>query len=98
MKHLVKLALIMGLLIPCSAMAQNSSFRLTCPLNEAMVVPPAKNAVHYDPPDLCIFLTSIPDTIVKACTGAIVTNVVQSEDGDKWEVVLFCKYKNKEME
>jgi hypothetical protein len=96
MKRLVKLALLSGLLFPCTIMAQNASIRLTCPLNEAIVVPPAKNAIQYDPPDFCIVLTSLPDTIVKACTGSIVTNVVKNEEGDKWEVVIFCKYKDKE--
>ena len=87
----------MGLLLPYNLMAQSDSIRLTCPLNEAVVVPPPKNAIKYDPPDLCIVLTSVPDTIVKACTNARVTNVVQSEEEDgKWEVVIFCKYKNKE--
>src|SRR3982751_6145115 len=99
MKQLVIAVLIAGFLIPCAMNAQTipDSIKLTCPLNEAFVVPPPKNAIQWDPPDLCIVLTSIPDTVVKACTGARVTNVVQNEnDGNKWEVVMFCKYKDKE--
>ena len=99
MKRLVKAALFLGLFIPCATDAQiiADSIKLTCPLNDAFVVPPSKNAIQWDPPDLCIVLTSIPDTIVKSCTKATVTNVVQNENDDnKWEVVLFCKYKDKE--
>ena len=99
MKQLVKTILFAGLLIPCAVAAQTTpdSIKLTCPLNEAFVVPPPKNAIQWDPPDLCIVLTSVPDTVVKACTSARVTNVVQNEnDGNKWEVVMFCKYKDKE--
>ena len=99
MKRLVIAALIAGFLIPCGLNAQTvpDSIKLACPLNDAFVVPPPKNAIQWDPPDLCIVLTSIPDTIVKACTGAKITNVVQNEnDGNKWEVVMFCKYKDKE--
>jgi hypothetical protein len=97
MNRLVKLALLWGLLLPSILMAQKDSIRLVCPLNDAIVVPPPKNAMKFDPPDLCIVLASVPDTIVKACTGARVTNVVKNEDdGGKWEVVMFCKYKDKE--
>jgi len=96
MKRLVKVALVVGLLLPCAIKAQTDSIRLLCPLNDAIVVPPPKNAIRYDPPDMCIVLTSAPDTIVKACTGARVTNVVQNDEDGKWEVVLFAKYKSKE--
>jgi hypothetical protein len=97
MKRLIKLSLLVALVLPYSLIAQNDGIRLICPLNDAIVVPPPKNAIQFDPPDLCIVLASIPDTVVKACTGARVTNVVQNEDdGGKWEVVMFCKYKDKE--
>jgi hypothetical protein len=78
-----------------SALAQQDNFRLVCPLNEAVVVPPPKNAMRYDPPDLCIVLTSIPDTIVKAAYAARVTNTEMDEEG-KYGVVLFVKHNNKE--
>jgi hypothetical protein len=97
MKRLVKLVLLVALVLPCRLMAQKDGLRLVCPLDDAIVVPPPKNAIQFDPPDLCIVLASVPDTVVKACTGARVTNVVQNEDdGGKWEVVMFCKYKDKE--
>jgi hypothetical protein len=77
--------------------AQNDNIHLICPLNEAIVVLPPKNQIHYDEPDLCIVLVSIPDTAVKAVTSGRVTNVVQNEEENgKWEVVFFCKFKNKE--
>ena len=97
MKRLVKLTFLWGLLLPSILVAQNDSIRLVCPLNDAVVIPPSKNAILFDPPDLCIVLASVPDTVVKACTNAVVTNVVQNgDDGGKWEVVMFCKYKDKE--
>lgn len=97
MKRLVKLAFIAIILIPYNLLAQNDSIRLVCPLNEAVLVPPPKNAIKFDPPDLCIVLASKPDTVVKSCTNARVTNVTQNEDdGGRWEVVIFCKYKDKE--
>lgn len=97
MKRLVKLAYIAMVLIPCNLLAQSDSIRLVCPLNEAVLVPPPKNAIKFDPPDLCIVLASRPDTVVKSCTNARVTNVTQNEDdGGRWEVVIFCKYKDKE--
>ncbi len=94
MKRRLRLGLIIALLLPVSLLAQTDSvnIQLVCPLNEAVVVPPSKNAIRYDPPDLCIVLTSKPDTIVKACIDGRVTNVEQNEEGT-WDVVLF--YKNR---
>ncbi len=97
MQRLVRVALLAAILLPSALMAQTDSIRITCPLNEAVVVPPPKNAIKYDVEDLCIVLTSIPDSSVKACFNARVTNVVQNpDDNDKWEVVIFCKYKNRD--
>ncbi len=97
MKRLVKLTLLWGLIMPCTLIAQNDSIRLSCPLNEAVVVPPPKNIIHYDVPDLCIVLQSIPDSVVKACSGGTITNVTKSEEENGgWEVVMFTRYKNKE--
>ncbi|OSZ77447.1 hypothetical protein CAP36_13760 [Chitinophagaceae bacterium IBVUCB2] len=84
-------------MLPSALVAQTDSIRIICPLNEAVVVPPPTNVIRYDIEDLCIVLTSIPDSVVKACTNARVTNVVQNpDDNNKWEVVIFCKYKDKE--
>ena len=97
MKRLFKLSILVYLFLPNSLLAQNDSIRLYCPLNEAVVVPPPKNVMHYDIPDLCIVLQSIPDTVVKACSAGTITNVTKSEDENGgWEVVIFTRYKNKE--
>ena len=76
-------------------LAQKDSIRLFCPLEEAVVVPPPKNAIQYDPPDLCIVLTSLPDSIVKSVANARVTNVEIDEEG-KYGVVIFSKINNKD--
>jgi Peptidase family M23 len=89
--------LLLILSFPASLLAQNDSIRLVCPLNEATVIPPPRNVIHYDPPDLCVVLVSIPDTVVKACVAGKITNVEASSDEEGgWDVVLFCKYKTKE--
>lgn len=96
MKQLIGLAACwLAILVPATLFAQNDSIRLACPLNDAVVVPPPKNAVKYDPPDLCIVLTSKPDTMVKAVINARVTNTEIDEDG-KYGVVIFAKIKNKD--
>lgn len=97
MQQLVKVALLAAIMLPSAMMAQTDSIRITCPLNEAVVVPPPKNVIRYDIEDLCIVLTSIPDTVVKSCSNARVTNVVQNpDDNNRWEVVIFSKYKGKD--
>jgi hypothetical protein len=91
MKRLVKLSLLIGLFYsPANVFAQKDSVWLQCPLNDATVVPPPKNVIHYDEPDLCIVLVSVPDTVVKACYNGRVTNVQQTDDG-KWDVVFYYK-------
>jgi len=91
MKLLVKSCLLAALIyIPVGLYAQNDSIWLSCPLEEAMIIPPPKNMIHYEEPDMCIVLVSIPDTVVKACYDGKVTNVQQTEDG-KWDVVFYYK-------
>jgi hypothetical protein len=91
MKHLCKLCLLVLIIhVPAILFAQKDSLWLQCPLNEATVVPPPKNVIHYDEPDLCIVLVSVPDTVVKACYNGRVTNVQQTDDG-KWDVVFYYK-------
>lgn len=82
-------------LLPQQLLAQKDSIRLFCPLEEAVLVPPPKNAIKYDPPDLCIVLTSLPDSIVKSVANARVTNVEIDEDG-KYGIVIFSKINNKD--
>lgn len=89
------LVIIIFSLLPQQLPAQKDSIRLFCPLEEAVVVPPPKNAIQYDPPDLCIVLTSLPDSIVKSVANARVTNVEIDEEG-KYGVVIFSKINNKD--
>lgn len=97
MQRLVKPAMLVAFMLPVLLQAQTESLRLKCPLDEAVIIPPPKNAMKYDITDLCIVLTSIPDSIVKACTTGKVTNVMQNEDDNsKWEVVIFRNYKGKD--
>lgn len=88
-------AIVIFFLMPHQLLAQKDSIRLFCPLEEAVVVPPPKNAIQYDPPDLCIVLTSLPDSIVKSVANARVTNVEIDEDG-KYGIVIFSKINNKD--
>jgi hypothetical protein len=91
MKRLVKTCLLIAFFfLPRTIMAQKDSIWLQCPLNDATVVPPPKNVIHYDEPDLCIVLVSVPDTVVKACYSGRVTNVQQGDEG-KWDVVFYYK-------
>lgn len=91
MKQLVKTCLLIAIIFsPATLLAQKDSIWLQCPLNEATVVPPPKNVIHYDEPDLCIVLVSVPDTVVKACYNGRVTNVQQTDEG-KWDVVFYYK-------
>jgi hypothetical protein len=93
MKELVAFCLF--LLLSSALFAQKDSIRLFCPLNEATVVPPPKNAIHYDQPDLCVVLQSIPDTVVKSVGTGRVTNT-EFTDESKYGVVLFVKLNGKD--
>ncbi len=95
MKRLVKLSLLVAFLQPYNLMAQKESIRLLCPLNDAVVVPPPKNVIHYDEPDLCVVLQSIPDTVVKSVGTGRVTNTEFTEES-KGGVVLFVKINGKD--
>jgi Peptidase family M23 len=93
----MKLLLILGGLffLPAPVFSQKESMRLMCPLNEATVVPPPKNVIHYDQPDLCVVLQSIPDTVVKSVGTGRVTNTEYTEES-KNGVVLFVKMNGKD--
>jgi hypothetical protein len=96
MKSLVKACLVSILFYwPLSVHSQNANFRLICPLNDATVVPPPKNAMQLDEPDFCVVLTSIPDTIVKSVGTGRVTNTENTEENG-YGVVLFSKINGKE--
>ncbi len=91
MKEVLRLcSLLISVFLSASLFGQTEGPRLVCPLNNAELVPPSKEAIRYDPPDLCIVLTSTPDTVVKACIDSRVTNVEQNDEGG-WDIVLFYK-------
>lgn len=77
------------------AHAQQNAFPLPCPLEEATVVPPPKNAVKFDEPDLCVVLMSIPDTVVKSVGTGRITNTENTEESG-FGVVLFAKVNGKD--
>ena len=83
------------LLAALQAGAQNNSFPLPCPLNEATVVPPPKNAIQLDEPDLCVVLMSIPDSVVKSVGTGRITNTENNEETG-YGVVLFAKVNGKD--
>ncbi len=92
MKHLFKYycGVVFFIMTASDLSAQKDSIWLKCPLDDALVVPPPKNIMRYDEPDLCIVLVSIPDTTVKAVISGRVSNVIKNEDG-KWDVVFYHK-------
>jgi hypothetical protein len=84
-------------IFPCCLLAQNDSIRLSCPLNEAVIAPPPKNAAGVAEGDLCIVVQSKVDTAVKAVINGKVTSVEQNPDEPgKWDIVYFTKFKNKD--
>lgn len=91
----VKLCLLAAMFAVFVSSAQNNTFPLVCPLNEATVVPPPKNAVKLDEPDFCIVLTSIPDSVVKSLGTGRITNTENTEESG-YGVVLFAKVGGKE--
>src|SRR5438046_1514877 len=95
MRRMVKLFLLLALLRVTGVNAQSDSIRLICPLNDATIVPPPQNVIHYDEPDLCIVLQSIPDTLVKSVGNGRVTNT-EFTDESKGGVVIFVKIRGKD--
>ena len=94
MNSKVKVCWLAALFAAVGVNAQTNSFPLVCPLNEATVVPPPKNQVKLDEPDLCVVLTSIPDTVVKSIGIGRVTNIENTEESGNG-VVIFAKVNGK---
>jgi hypothetical protein len=96
MKNIVKACLMATIgCLPVQLFAQKDSIKLICPLNDAIVVPPPKNQVKFDEPDLCIVLMSIPDSVVKSVGTGRITNTENTEETG-YGVVLFSKINGKE--
>jgi hypothetical protein len=94
MKTLFRLTLLIFFLAPNLLQGQTNP-PLICPLNDATVVPPPKNQIHYDETDLCIVLVSTPDTVVKAIGVGRITNTEYTDDG-QYGLVLFTRVNGKE--
>lgn len=87
--------LVFSLMVALNSSAQQNTFPLPCPLNEATVVPPPKNAVKFDEPDLCVVLMSVPDTLVKAVGTGRITNTENTEESG-FGLVMFAKINGKD--
>lgn len=70
-----------------NAQTQDSLTDLVCPLNEAIEPPVEKKSYSLGGEDLKVVLTSPSDTIVKACSAGIITNIMR-EDGGSWTVMF----------
>jgi hypothetical protein len=69
--------------------AQKDSLLLICPLESAKIIPPSKNAVQWNVPDMCAVIESNNmDTIAKACHEGKITNVQLNDEGT-WDVVFY---------
>jgi hypothetical protein len=74
---------------------QKDSLKLICPLNDATIVPPNRNAMRFDETDLCVVLLSIPDTVVKSVGAGRITNIEYTEESGNG-CVLFSRINGKE--
>jgi len=81
------LIIIFCLPLLLSAQKKDSLIDLVCPLNEAIEPPVEKKSYSLGGEDLKIVLTSPSDTIVKACTTAIITNIMR-EDAGTWTIMF----------
>jgi hypothetical protein len=97
MKNILRITII---LLACfsslnSFSQRKDSITLICPLNDALIVPPSKSAMHFDETDLCVVLLSIPDTVVKAVGAGRITNVENTEESG-YGCVLFSRLNGKD--
>jgi hypothetical protein len=82
-----KYLLLALLCLPLHLLAQKKdSLRLTCLLNNAMAHE-EKPAVNPGQKELKLILSSSTDTLVKACTDAVISTIQKDEEG-KWEIVF----------
>jgi hypothetical protein len=84
--------LLAMLLLPVSLLAQKKdTLRLKCLLDNPVVAPDEKPGINVGAAELKIVLSSATDTLVKACTDAVISVVQRDEEG-KLEIVFFHKY------
>ena len=85
-----KYLLLALLCLPLQLLAQKKdSLRLTCLLNNA-TEHEEKAAINLGQKELKLILSSATDTLVKACTDAVISTVQRDEEG-KWEIVFYRK-------
>jgi len=83
-----KYLLLAFLCLPFTVLAQKKdTLRLACPLNNATELPPEKQGINLGATELKIVLSSSTDTLVKACTDAVI-GAIQRDDEGKWDVVF----------
>jgi hypothetical protein len=70
----------------CSIAQKKDTLHLTCLLNNA-TEHQEKQGINLGEKELKIILSSATDTLVKACTDAIISTIQQDEEG-KWEIVF----------
>jgi len=82
-----KYLLVIFLCLPLHLLAQKKdTLRLACLLDNA-TEHQEKQAINVGQKELKIILSSATDTLVKACTDAVISTIQQDEEG-KWEIVF----------
>ena len=86
-----KYLLLAFLCLPFTVLAQKKeTLRLVCLLNNATEPPPEKQGINLGAKELKIVLSSLTDTLVKACTDAVISKLERDEEG-KWDIVFYHK-------
>lgn len=84
--------LLTFLFLSSGVLAQKKdSLRLTCLLNDASEPALEKQGVDLGSKELKIVLTSSTDTLVKACTDAVISTIQKDGDDGTWEIVFNYK-------
>jgi hypothetical protein len=87
-----KYLLLLLFFLPFGLLAQKKdSLLLTCLLNDATEPPPEKQGIDFGAKELKIVLTSSSDTLVKACTDAVISTIQRDGDDGTWEIVFYHK-------
>jgi len=68
---------------------KKDTLRLTCLLDNA-TEHQEKQAINSGQKELKIILSSATDTMVKACTDAVISTIEKDEEG-KWDIVFYHK-------
>lgn len=85
-----KYLLLVFLYLPLHLVAQKKdTLRLTCLLDNA-IEHQEKEVSNSGPAELKIILSSATDTLVKACTDAVISTIEKDEEG-KWDIVFYHK-------